>query len=117
MSDHAINYDLQYPGNGEMECLAAPDAPCRAVWGCACESIYDYHVADGVPHHFSTYLGDDVQVRGHHVGRFDPDHCTIRDWHENSEEDVIGTVRVAVDPSWEPDYYVFEAVSAEVYKP
>lgn len=117
MSDHTITYDLQHPGNGEMECLATPDAPCRAVWDCGCESIYGYHVAEGVPHHFSTYDGDEVQVRGHHVGRFDPDHCNIRDWHENSEEDVTGTVRVAVDPSWEHDYYVFEAVSAELANP
>ena len=113
MSDHSIVYDLQYPGNGELECHASSDAPCRAVWDCDCESIYGFHVVDGAPHHFSTY--DDVAaVRGHHVGRFDPGHCTIRDWHENSEEDVTGTVRVAVDPSWEDDCYAFESVSAEL---
>ena len=116
MSEHTINYDLQHPGNGEMECLAAPDAPCRAVWDCDCESVYDFHVVDGQPHHYSRD-DDGLTVRGHHVGHFDPDHCTIRDWHENSEEDVTGTVRVAVNPSGEHDYYVFEAVSAEVYKP
>lgn len=115
MSDHAIVYDLQYPGNGTLECAAAPDAPCRAVWDCDCESIYDYHVHEDQPHHYSTW--DDEQVRGHHIGYFNPGACTIREWHENSDEDVAGTVRVQVDPSWEGDFYTFRAVTAEVVEP
>lgn len=115
MNDHAITYDLQHPGNGELECSAAPNAPCRAVWDCECESIHDFHIVDGQPHHYNTYDGDDLwDTRFHHVGKFDDGACNLRDWHENSEEDVTGTVRVQIDPSWEGDCYVFEAVSAEV---
>lgn len=112
MSDHSIVYDLQHPGNGELECRAAPDAPCKAVWSCDCESTYGYHVHEGRPHHYSTW--DNGDLRGHHIGHFDPDHCGLRDWHENSDEDVSGAVRVAVDPQWHGDFYTFEATSAEL---
>lgn len=115
MSDHVITYDLQYPGNGEMDCHAAPDAPCHAVWDCDCESIHDFHVIDGQPHHYSTY-DDGYSVRGHHVGKFENGACTIREWHENSDEDVAGTVRVDVNPVWEGDFFAFHAVAAEVVK-
>ena len=115
MSDHTINYDLRYPGNGELECHAAPDAMCRAVFDCECEGYYGYHVVDGKPHHHSSY--DGIEASGHHVGHFDPDLCHLRDWHENSDEDVTGTIRVTVEPDWHVDYVEFEAVSAEVYKP
>lgn len=119
MSDHSIVYDLQYPGNGTLECHAAPDAVCRAVWNCDCETIHDFHVVDGQPHHFSTWesFWEDDQVRGHHVGKFDPDECHLRVWHEESEESVTGTVRVTVEPEWHGDYYTFKAVTAELANP
>lgn len=112
MSDHSIVYDLQYPGNGTLECHAAPDAPCRAVWDCGCEFFHDYHVVDGKPHHSTDY--DGIGAAGHHVGHFDPDECSLIPWHEGSDEDVSGTVRVAVEPEWQMDYVEFKAVSAEL---
>lgn len=113
MSDHTITYDLQHPGNGELECHAAPDAVCRAVFDCECERFHDFHVVDGVPHHYDTYE-DGFTVRAHHVGRFDPDECALIPWHDGSDEDVSGTVRVTVEPDWREDYVEFNAVSAEV---
>lgn len=116
MSDHTITYDLQYPGNGTLECHAAPDAVCRAVFDCECERFHDYHVVDGVPHHFGTY-DDGYTVRAHHVGRFDPDECALIPWHENSDEDVSGNVRVTVEAEWLEEYVEFHAVSAELANP
>ena len=116
MSDHTITYDLRHPGNGTLRCHAAPYAACRAVFDCECERFYGYHVVDGVPHHYDTYE-DGYTVRAHHVGRFDPDECALIPWHENSDEDVSGTVCVTVDPDWHEDCVEFHAVSAEVYKP
>ncbi|MCG7309719.1 MULTISPECIES: hypothetical protein [Brachybacterium] len=113
MSTHTITYDLTSPGNGEMTCHAPADAPCHAVWDCDCESIYNYHVAFGVPHHYNTY-DDGYTVRAHHVGRFDPSECAITVWHENSDEDVRGTVVVTVEPVWQGDYFEFRAGSARV---
>ena len=115
MSDHTINYDLRYPGNGVLECHAAPDAMCHAVFDCECESYDGYHVVDGKPHHHSSY--DGIEASGHHVGHFDPDQCNLRDWHENSDEDVAGEVRVYVKEEWSSDYVKFHATSAEVTKP
>ena len=112
MADHVIVYDLQHPGNGELECHAAPDAMCHAVFDCDCEGYYGYHVVDGKPHHHSSY--DGIEASGHHVGHFDPDLCNLRDWHENSDEDVFGAVRVAVEPDWQEDYVEFTAVAAEL---
>lgn len=113
MSMHTITYDLFYPGNGTMTCHAPVGAPCRAVWDCDCESTYGYHVKDGKPHHYSTY-DDGISVRGHHVGRFDPDECNLCDWHGSSEGDVIGAVVVDVEPQWEGDYYTFRATAARL---
>jgi len=112
VSDHSIVYDLQRPGNGDLECNAAPDSICHAVFDCDCEAYYGFHVVDGVPHHFTDY--DGIGAAGHHVGRFNPDECALVTWHENSDEDVTGTVRVAVEPDWHEDYVEFDAVAAEV---
>ena len=116
MSDHSIIYDLQYPGNGELECHAAPDAVCHAIFDCDCEVFHDFHVVDGAPHHYSTY-DDGLTVRAHHVGRFDAEECNLRTWHENSDEDVAGKVRVYVKEEWSADYVEFHATAADLANP
>lgn len=113
MSDHSIVYDLQRPANGTLECHAAPDAMCHAVFDCDCEGWHDFHVVNGVPHHYSTY-DDGYTVRTHCAGRFDPGECHLREWHENSDEDVTGEVRVSVKADWCTDYVVFHATAAEL---
>lgn len=107
MSHHSIIYDLQSPAIGRWECNAPDGASCHAVFDCDCEEIYGYGVENGLPWH-----GDGSGET--HVGRFDNDRCIYRDWYDNQEEDVHGTVRVDVTPVWEGDDYTFTATAARL---
>lgn len=114
MSKHHIVYDLESPSHGTFVCEAAPDDQCRAVFDCSCEIYFEYHVENGLPHHYSTYA-DGIQVRGHHVGKFDPTACSLMDWHDNSDECVRGEIRVDVTPDFTEEWVEFEATAASLY--
>lgn len=112
MSDHSIVIDMRHSGSGRFECNAAPDAPCRAVWDCECESSWRYRTIDGKPAHDSTFEGTESAGNEVHIGRFDPEYCDLTDWYDNQEECVDGTVRVAVSPVNEIDYVTFVVTGA-----
>lgn len=86
-------------------CRAPGNAPCKAVWDCDCELIFDYMVdREGKP----THLLDPFDKHTWHVGHFDHSQCSIRDWFEgDGEEELQGTVTFDVEPRWEGDFFSF----------
>lgn len=95
-----------YPSS-RLICHAPGDAPCKAVWDCECETIFDYLVTrEGKP----THLPDPYDKHHWHEGRFDHTQCSLADWFENDDEPLQGTVTLDVTPTWEGDFYTFQVV-------
>lgn len=114
MSDHSIIIDLQAPSFPRFKCNARDGAPCKAQWDCECETAWGYRVIGGSPVHDTTPEGEGGFGNAVHVGRFNNANCNLRDWHDNCDEAVEGTVRVDVEPVNEVDYVTFSATGARV---
>lgn len=110
-ADHFVTIDLELnfiADRPNLICKAPADAMCHAVYTCGCESWFEGGVEDGKPWHAP---GDYSEPEyGRHVGVFDPTECNLRDWAENSDECLRGTVTLPVTAEWEGDYYTFHAV-------
>ncbi|GMA26160.1 hypothetical protein GCM10025864_39190 [Luteimicrobium album] len=110
MSHHTLTIEFDGYVQTTLNCHAPAESSCHAIFECDCEEFYDFRVEDGVPIHYPAYdtptttVDDSLAHRGH----FDPDVCNLRDWHENSEEDLIGSVTIPVREDWQGDYYLFD---------
>lgn len=99
-----VTWDVHGPSSA-MTCTAPPDALCHATYDCQCEEWVDAGVEDGRPWHADH---DEADAECRHYGRFNPDECGLRDWYENSDEPLAGTLTFPVTPEWNGDGYTFQ---------
>jgi hypothetical protein len=91
-----------------LTCNAPADAICHAVYACDCPEWDEAGVDEHGPWHTHYDADADDDVR--HYGKTDPAECHLRDWLENSDEAILGSVTFPVRPEWEGDGYVFHTV-------
>lgn len=93
-------------------CEAPAESLCHAVYGadCVCETWSEAGIEAGHPFHVVTEWDDEAKttVEVRHVGQFDPKTCNLRDWFENADECLRGSITFPVNGSWEGDFYQFE---------
>lgn len=110
-TNHTVTLDW---GTGEMwpretlNCNAPEQSMCHVVWDCECESWDAQGIAAGRPWH--SLDGGESPV---HHGKFDAGECNLRNWHENSEETLRGSLTIPVTPEFQGDHYTF-SVDGEV---
>lgn len=115
MAEHTVTVEWDRHGREgfTFHCDAGPESMCRAVWTCECEFWGQAGVMLGRPWH-AIDDGDEDLVLGipvRHIGRFETDECNLRDWFENSDEALHGSVTFPVEASWDGDSCTFEATS------
>ncbi len=105
--DHTVTAEWDRRGWGPeftFHCHAPALSPCHAMWTCDCESLAEQGIRDGIPWH-RAYESDDE-----HTGELNPQECSLRDWFENTDEALRGSVTFPVTPDWQGDYVLFNAV-------
>lgn len=91
-------------------CLAPADSLCHAVYTCTCEEWQDGGVVDGAPWHIPYGGGDPDDVEAvRHFGVLDEAECGLRDWFENSDEAMRGSITFPVTAEWDGDMCLFHA--------
>lgn len=108
-TDHTVTVTWEggYPSY-KFECSAPADALCRAQWTCDCESWAFAGVRDGIPWHSHVDADDPLSPSTErHTGKFG-DECNLRDWFDNTDEPLEGSVTIPVHAIFEVDYYRFE---------
>lgn len=86
----------------QFRCNAPAEALCHAVYTCECDEWTDGGVENGRPWHSSVRYDDaDVEHEDRHYGTLDPDECGQRDWFENSDEVLRGSVTFPVTGTYE----------------
>lgn len=102
MSDHTVTIEWEdgYPSYA-FACKAPSESLCHAVWDCDCEAWDQQGIENGEPWHGH----DDGEWR--HLGHFQDGHCGLREWFENSDEAVCGSLTVPVTAEFQSDYYLF----------
>lgn len=107
MSGHSVTIEWRDGWQSyTFTCDAAPDSLCRVAWDCVCESWNDQGVEDGVPWHSH----DDGEWRC--LGSFVEGLCNLRDWFENTDECIEGTLTVPVTARFQGDFYLFRVGGA-----
>lgn len=107
-ADHTVTaeWDGGYGGTTfTFRCHAGPESECHAVYDCACEEWTHVGIEDGRPWHEAYDREADKEVR--HVGTFDPNECNLRDWFENTDDPMYGSLTFAVEAEYQGDFYLF----------
>lgn len=115
--DHTVTVDWDRDGYPRYSfgCTASADALCHAEFACECESYATAGVEGGRPWHSpepwseGDGLDDALEVR--HLGDFNPESCGLRDWFENTDEAMRGSITFPVRAVWQGDYNTFEPTS------
>lgn len=118
MSDHTVTVEWEDGSISpymRFRCNAGPESLCHAVWTCECEEYDETGVTDGRPWHMLADGYRDVTYSGvqRHVGKFEPDECSLRDWFENSDESLRGSVTFPVEGEWDGDSYLFNVQASD----
>lgn len=110
MSEHraTLDFDGGYVTQ-TLTCTAPPHSMCHAVFDCDCDEFYDSRVVDDHPVHVLRPDDYNEQI---HTGRFSPSHCTVREWSENLQEEILhGQVTFDVRVEYQTDFLTLHPIN------
>ena len=102
--------DYGYQPSYSMTCTQPKESVCHADWDCSCESFGENGDENGRPWHEPSYYTEDREL---HWGTYDPTHCTITEWFENTEDVygcIHGGVSFDVEPEWQGDWFEWRVI-------
>ena len=102
--------DYGYQPSYSMTCTQPKESVCHADWDCSCESFGENGDENGRPWHEPSYYTEDREL---HWGTYDPTHCTITEWFENTEDVygcIHGGVSFNVEPEWQGDWFEWRVI-------
>ncbi|MDM8086326.1 hypothetical protein QUV83_16245 [Cellulomonas cellasea] len=113
MSDHSVTVEWDRDGypRYSFTCTAPAESDCHAHYECECESWVNSGIEDGKPWHSPEEwhegdgLSEEIEVR--HFGRFDAESCGLRDWFENCDDVMRGSITFPIKTEWHGGSYTF----------